>query len=346
MPVTRVVPQSEVMIKVDGLQFWSESFGNQENSPIILIMGAGGQGILWPVEFCKQLAQHDYFVIRYDNRDTGLSTSFNFETHPYTLLDMAHDVIRVMNHYQLKNAHIVGGSMGGLIAMLLGAHFPEHVRSLTLMVTTIDMRPALDAFQDSATQYTLPGPDPRVIDAAKKTIHTLPDSLEEKVQLFIRNAKINSGSILPDEVLCRELALQVFQRMKNPEGINNHLKATRASYDLYATASKKITAPTHIIQGAEDPIFSLAHGKALQAAISGSTLFVMPGLGHSFANKEFFQPTIMNIISCAKVAEAKLVESHWSERLAISADSRPSSKRRARNFRQAPDKYAPPRSRL
>lgn len=308
MPLTPIVPQSEVMIKVDDLQFWSESFGNKENSPIILIMGAGGQGILWPVEFCKQLAQHGYFIIRYDNRDTGLSTSFNFETHPYTLLDMTNDVIRIMDHYQFKSAHIVGGSMGGLIAMLLGAHFPERVRSLTLMVTTTDMRPALDAFQDSPTKYTLPGPDPRVIEAAKETINYLPDSLEEKVQLFIRNAKINSGSIPTDEVLCRELALQIFQRMKNPEGMNNHLKATRASYDFYAAAPKKITALTHIIQGAEDPIFPLAHGKAIQAAISGSTLFVMPGLGHSFASKEFFQPTVMNIISCVEAAEAKLVK--------------------------------------
>ncbi len=306
MAIAGIVNQSEKMIKVDGLEFWSESFGSKENPPIILIMGSGGQGILWPVEFCEQLAKHHYFVIRYDNRDTGLSTSFNFETHPYTLLDMADDVIRIMDHYQLSSAHIAGGSMGGLIAMLLGAHFPERVRSLTLMVTTIDMRPALAAFQDNIANYTLPGPDPRVINAAKETINYVPDSLEEKVQLFIRNAKINSGSIPTDEVLCRELALLVFERIKNPDGMNNHLKATMASYDLYAAAPSKITAPTHIIHGAEDPIFPLAHGRAIQAAISGSTLFIMPGLGHSFANREFFEPTVMNIISCAKAAETKI----------------------------------------
>lgn len=299
--------KSEVLIKVDGLEFWSESFGNKENPSIVLIMGAGGQGILWPVEFCEELAQHGYFVVRYDNRDTGLSTSFNFETHPYTLLDMANDVIHIMDHYQLKNAHIVGGSMGGNIAMLLGAHFPDRVRSLTLMVTTMDMRPALDAFQGIATPHTLPAPDSRVLNAVKEMVGNMPNTLEEKVQLFIRNAKINSGSIPTDEALCRDLALLVFQRMKNPDGANNHLKATMASYDLYTAALSKITAPTHIIHGAEDPIFPLAHGRAIQAAIAGSTLFIMPGLGHSFANRQFFQPTIMNIISCAKGADAKTV---------------------------------------
>ncbi len=298
---TNKTHQSEVMIKVDELEFWSESFGSKENSPIILIMGSGGQGILWPTEFCEELAQHDYFVIRYDNRDTGLSTSFNFETHPYTLLDMTNDVVSIMDYYHLQNAHVVGGSMGGNIAMLLGAHFPERVRSLTLMVTTTDMRPALDAFQGIASNHTLPAPEPRVLNAVKESVNNIPESMEEKVQLFIRNAKVNSGSIPTDEVLCRELALLVFQRMKNPEGTNNHLKATMASYDLYAAALSQITAPTHIIHGAEDPIFPLAHGKAIQAAIRGSTLFVMPGLGHSFANKQFFQPTIMNIISCAKL---------------------------------------------
>ncbi|MBA3537747.1 MAG: alpha/beta hydrolase [Tatlockia sp.] len=305
MVTTQVICQSEVMIKVDGLEFWSETFGIMENPPIILIMGAGGQGVLWPVEFCEELSRHGYFVIRYDNRDTGLSTSFNFDTHPYTLLDMAHDVVRIMNYYQLQNAHIMGGSMGGNIAMLLGAHFPERVRSLTLMVTTTDMRPALDAFQDITINYKLPAPDPRVLNAVKETVNQMPNTLEEQVQLFIRNAKINSGSIPTDEVLCRELALQVFQRMKNPEGINNHLKATAASYDLYTEALGKITAPTHIIHGAEDPIFPLAHGRAIQEAIVGSTLFVMPGLGHSFANRQFFQPTIMNIITCAKTADNK-----------------------------------------
>lgn len=301
---TDIVCRSEVMIKSDGLEFWTESFGDKEKPPIILIMGSGGQGILWPVEFCELLAQQGYFVIRFDNRDTGLSTSFNFETHPYTLLDMTNDVIRIMDYYQLKSAHIVGGSMGGLIAMLLGAHFRERVRSLTLMVTTSDMRPALNAFGESTIEYALPGPHQRIIDAVKKSLGRIPESMEEKVQMFISNAKINSGSIPPDEILCRELASLVFQRMKNPDGFMNHFKASMASYDLYAAAPQKITAPTYIIHGEEDPIFPPEHGIALQKAITGSTLFMMPGLGHSFANRELFQPAVMNIVSCAKVGDA------------------------------------------
>jgi pimeloyl-ACP methyl ester carboxylesterase len=289
-------------VKANGVELWTEGFGDKQNPALVLIMGSGGQGVLWPVAFCQQLAAQGYFVIRFDHRDTGLSSLIDFTTRPYNLLDMANDVRCILDHYQLRKAHIVGASMGGAIAMIFGAHFPEHTHSLTLMVTTTDLRPAFDALQGLEIKHALPAPAPKVLAAAKIAMNHMPELLEDKIQLFINNAETNSGSIPVDKELCRELALEIFQRSKWPDNVNNHFQAMMRSHDIHAAAPGKITAPTHILHGSEDPIFPVEHGKAIHAAISGSTLYIMPGLGHNLANRQFFQPAIDNILSCTKRA--------------------------------------------
>lgn len=305
MTTSRTIIQKETITYANGLEFWTESFGDSEDSPIILIMGSGGQGILWPAEFCRALAGQGYFVVRYDHRDTGLSSSIDFDANPYTLLDMATDVVHILDHYKLQDAHIVGMSMGGAVAMILGAHYPEYVRSLTLLATSIDFRPAFDAMQGIASNHSLPAPSPSVIEAAKK-FHAMSSlTLEEKIQFFIATAKLNSGSILVDEELCRELAILNFERMKNPESPNNHYRAIMASYDFHTAAPRKITAPTHVVHGDEDPVFPLEHGKATHAAIAKSTFCVIPGLGHNFTCRELLSPMVTNIVSTAKAADER-----------------------------------------
>lgn len=123
MTTATPIIQKETMAYANGLELWAESFGDIKQPPLILIMGAGGQEILWPTEFCQTLAGQGYFVVRYDHRETGFSSSINFDANPYTLLDMATDVVHILDHYQLAYAHIVGVSMGGAIAMILGAHY-------------------------------------------------------------------------------------------------------------------------------------------------------------------------------------------------------------------------------
>jgi pimeloyl-ACP methyl ester carboxylesterase len=306
MTTTHHIIQKETLVYARNLELWTESFGNSEDSPIILIMGAGGQGILWPEEFCRALAVEGYFVIRYDHRDTGLSSSINFDTNPYTLLDMATDVSHILDHYKLEDAHIVGVSMGGAIAMLLGAHFAKRVRSLTLLATSIDFRPAFDAMQGIPSQHALPIPAPHIIEAAKKFQAMSTLTLEEKIQLFIETAKLNSGSIPVDETLCREMAILNFERMKNPESPNNHYRAMMASHDFHKNAPNKIKAPTHVVHGDEDPIFPLEHGRATHAAIANSTFCVIPGLGHNFSCKELLSPMVVNIVGAAKAADERV----------------------------------------
>lgn len=296
----QTITQKETIIYAENLELWTESFGNPENPSIILIMGSGGQGVLWPTEFCQALANQGYFIIRYDNRDTGLSSCINFDANPYTLSDMANDVVHILDHYQLQNAHIVGVSMGGAIAMILAAHFPKRVLSLTLIATSIDFRPAFDAMQGIVSNHTLPIPSQHIIEAAKKFQLMSLLSLEEKIQLFIETAKLNSGSISVDETLCREMAILNFSRMKNPESPNNHFRAMMLSHDIHRAASEKITAHTHIVHGDEDPIFPLEHGKAIQTTIKNSTLCVIPGLGHNFSSRELLVPMVENIISTVK----------------------------------------------
>jgi pimeloyl-ACP methyl ester carboxylesterase len=291
------------MIQVNGINIWTETFGDKKNPALVLFSGAGGQGIKWPTFFCETLANEGYFVIRFDNRDTGLSSSINFDAAPYTLLDMANDVIGILDHYQLQTAHIAGSSMGGAIAMLLGAHYPDRVSSLNLLITTIDFRPGCDLFQGLQNTYSLPAPSMKVIEAIKKSVSTPPRNLEEKIQQYIDGMKLHCGSFDPDEELMRELTMLSLERMQYPE-TQNHFRAMVASYDIHAAAPEKITAPTHIVHGDEDLIFPLEHGKAIQAAIAGSTLSIIPGLGHNLANRKLLPIIIENILMNIKNTEA------------------------------------------
>ncbi len=130
------------VVQTNGLELWTESFGDNKHPTILLIMGSGSQGVLWPQSFCEQLALQGYYAIRYDHRDTGLSSSIHYQDHPYTLLDLAKDALGILDYYQIEQAHLVGASMGGSVSMLLAAHYPERVASLALLMSTMDLRPA------------------------------------------------------------------------------------------------------------------------------------------------------------------------------------------------------------
>lgn len=278
-----------VMVKNDNLYLWTESFGNPADPTLLLIMGSGGQGILWPTEFCANLAKKGFFVIRYDNRDTGLSSLIDYNEQPYTLLDMATDAIDILNHYRCDKAHIVGASMGGAIAQLIGAHYPDRVQTLGLLMTTNDMRPAMDAFVGQTTQSPLSPPLPVVLNAARMAMLMPPNTLDEKVASFINNAKINSGGKKPvDEILCQQLALLSLARTRDESASFNHFKALMASHDLLSATQGQIKAPTFIMHGDADPIFPVDHAHALQATIKHAQLEIIPDVGHGLFNPLWF----------------------------------------------------------
>lgn len=283
------------VVQSNGLVFWTESFGQQDNPAILLIMGSGGQGLLWPESFCEGLAKKGYYVIRYDNRDTGLSSAIDYKTKPYNLLDLAKDTVGILDQYGITKAHVVGTSMGGEVAMLLAAHYPKHVRSLSLIATTIDMRPFSDSFQGKLSNSPLSKPDQIVLDAAQKVILNPPKTLEEKVNNFVENMRLNQGSLPFDEALAQQLALQSMIRMQNPDGPNNHFLAIQSSYELHEKAPSEITTATLILHGDKDQIFPLDHAHAVNRAIRNSKLVIIPGMGHGLINSNFYGHIINKI---------------------------------------------------
>lgn len=292
---------AQKVIKANELYFWTESFGNKKDSPLILIMGSGGQGLLWPQAFCEQLANRGYFVIRYDHRDTGLSSNIDYQKAPYTLADMAKDVTYILNGYNIKKAHIVGASMGGAIAMIFAADYPLQTQSLTLLATTSDMRATFDALEGIPSKSKLSKPSEALMNFVRSNAINPPQTADEKMAAFLQNLKINAGSKIPlNEDLARELGIQAMVRMRNSESANNHFLAIKASYDLQRAALDKIKAPTKIIHGAQDPVFGLDHATSLKNAIPQSSLVIMNDLGHGIWNEQFYEPVINNIVEIAK----------------------------------------------
>ena len=288
------------VIFVNDLEFWTESFGDKKNPALLLIMGSGGQGLLWPQQFCEDLANKGYYVIRYDHRDTGLSAAIDFNKLPYNMLDLAKDAVGILDNYGIQKAHIVGASMGGEVGMIMTAHYPNRVASLSLFITSTDMRPAFDSFQGKTTQSVLSKPKPAVIESAKK-ISNPPKSIKQKVDNFMENMRINAGSQVPIDIeLMRQLAMQSIMRMRNPEGISNHFLAIIASYTLHQEAVSKIKVPTIIIHGDQDPVFGLDHAEALNKSIENSKLIIIPGLGHGITNKIFYPKIIEGIMEVTK----------------------------------------------
>ena len=124
------------MVRANGIEIWAEDFGEPRNPAVLLVMGAGGQGILWPDEFCAALVAAGHYVIRYDNRDTGQSTCVEFAKAPYTLSDMARDAVGVLDAFGVERAHVMGASMGGMICQTLAIEHAGRLRSMTSIMSS------------------------------------------------------------------------------------------------------------------------------------------------------------------------------------------------------------------
>ncbi|HTO56482.1 MAG TPA: alpha/beta hydrolase, partial [Pseudomonadales bacterium] len=127
---------AERMIDSNGIHLWTENFGDPRNPTLLLIMGASAQGIQWPEPFIEKFVERKYHVIRYDNRDTGQSTCFDFSENPYTLDDLANDAIGVLDAYDVGSAHLAGASMGGMITQTLMVQQPKRVRSASIIMSS------------------------------------------------------------------------------------------------------------------------------------------------------------------------------------------------------------------
>jgi pimeloyl-ACP methyl ester carboxylesterase len=263
-------------VQSNGITIEYESFGDRESPPVLLIMGLGSQLTRWRLGLIEALVDRGYFVIRFDNRDVGLSTWFDDVaadrndapgTPIYSLTELALDAVGLLDTLGLDSAHIVGASMGGMIAQIIAVKHPERTRTLVSIMST--------PVSDGGNLAVLA---PYSVPASSRDV-----AIENNVKLW----RVLSGTGFPfDEELVRQEAARDFDRAYHPAGTGRQLLAILASGDRTSELSM-VTAPTLVIHGEDDPLVDVAGGVATAAAIPGARLKLIPGMGH-YIPPEFY----------------------------------------------------------
>ena len=268
----------EAVVRVGDVDLCYETFGERDDPALLLVMGLATQMLGWHEEFCAALAARGFFVVRFDNRDVGRSTALNHLPAPttvqllrrdkraaaYTIDDMAGDAVGLLDHLEIERAHVVGASMGGMIAQALAAHHRERVLSLASIMSNTGARrtgqPKLAAY--------------RVL------LGRPPADREGYIEHTVKLEKIiGSPGFEQDEAALRRLAGRSFDRGRNPAGTLRQLAAVVASGDR-TELLRGITAPTVVIHGDADPLVQPSGGRATAEAIPGARLVIIPGMGH------------------------------------------------------------------
>ena len=272
-------------VKTNGAFLYSDAFGDPSHPPLLLIMGAMASSVWWPDEFCGRLAGRGRYVIRYDHRDTGRSTSYEPGTAGYTVEDLADDAVAVLDAYGAQRADIVGMSLGGYLAQLIALKYPDRVRTLTLIASE---RLAL-------ADPTIPGIAPSIIE-----YHAQAGRLDWSDKQAVIEYQVGAWRLLTgsgrtfDQRLIEEMASVEFDRMQNPLTAFNH--ATLGDVAGWVGRLDELMVPTLIIHGTEDPVLPYAHALALKDAIACSTLLTLEGAGHELNRADWGR--IIESIDC------------------------------------------------
>jgi pimeloyl-ACP methyl ester carboxylesterase len=275
-----------------------EEYGAADRGTIILIMGLGTQLIAWPMDFVQALAAAGYRVIRYDNRDVGLSSKFAAcgtpdaarvvlrrllrlpINAPYTLHDMAQDSIGLMDALKIERAHIVGASMGGMIGQILAARHAARVASLTTIMSSAGAPLPWDSTA-AARKALLARPPPNATQ-------------EMLIDMRMRTYRVICGrELVMPEPLLREMARRTVERCADRTGSRRQLAATQASGSLKSYL-RDIHVPTMVIHGSADPLIAPRRARQLHRGIRGSKLLLLEGMGHNLPQK--YMPQIVRAI--------------------------------------------------
>jgi len=281
--------------QANGIEIEYETFGEPTDPAVLLIMGLGAQLTRWPLPFVEDLVARGYFAIRYDNRDIGLSTKFDDAPVPelpaligammtgrkpdvpYSLNDMAADAVGLLDALDIRRAHVMGASMGGMIAQLVAAEYPDRVLSLTSIMS-------------STGNPGLPPSKPEAM--AVLTSRPTGNDRETMIAHGLRAEKIIGSPGYPvSEDVMRARVERDFDRMHYPAGPGRQLAAVVANGDRRA-AIATITAPTMVIHGADDPLVPVEAGRDTAATIAGAQITEVPGMGHNLP--EALIPTILD----------------------------------------------------
>ncbi|QCI11027.1 alpha/beta fold hydrolase [Pseudomonas putida] len=261
-----------------------QSVGAPRDPALLLVMGLGGQLIHWPDDVVEALCRQGFRVIRYDNRDAGLSrwnqpppaANLTVEllryklglavTAPYTLTDMADDGLGLMDALQIQQFHVLGVSMGGMIAQHMAAMAPERVRSLTLVMS-------------SSGAAGLPAPAPALVALlARRSAPSREVAIEQQADLL---AALGSPQVHDDRQTLLQQAAAAYDRAFNPEGAKRQIMAILAEPSRVELLNQ-LRVPTLVVHGTADPLLPVMHGVHLAAHIQGSQLRLIPGLAHRF----------------------------------------------------------------
>ena len=267
--------------QANGMELEYDTTGDPAAPPLLLVMGLGAQMIAWEDEFCERLAGHGFWVIRFDNRDVGLSTKVDVEGFsvpaaigaalsggpvdaPYLLTDMADDAFALLDHLGVERAHVVGASMGGMIAQTMAIARPDRVATLTSIMSTTGAQDVGNATPEAlAILMTSP-----------------PTDRDEYLTNAVSTSRLLHGPVLPfDEERAARRAAASFDRCFYPAGVGRQLVAILASGDRTPSLAG-CQVPTLVIHGDADPLVSHTGGAATAAAVPGAQLLTIEGMGH------------------------------------------------------------------
>jgi pimeloyl-ACP methyl ester carboxylesterase len=275
--------------RVGEFEFAYETFGNAGDPPVLLVMGLATQMLGWPDDFCRGLADRGLFVIRFDNRDIGLSTHLHsagapnlmsvlggdHSAAPYALADLAADTVGLLDALGLASVHLVGASMGGMIAQLVAIDHPDRVRSLTSIMSTTGA-PSVGAPTEAAMAVLLAPPATDRESAVQRTVDTY--------------RVIGSPGFEFDEDSLRARAGLAYDRAYDPAGVARQLTAILSTPDRTADLGR-VTVPTLVIHGSDDALVDVSGGRATAAAVPEAELLVVEGMGHDFPQEKWAEIT-------------------------------------------------------
>ena len=283
-------------VQVGPVELAYESFGDPAGRPLLLVMGLATQMLAWHEDLCRALVARGFHVVRFDNRDVGLSTHLHDAPPPdvmaalggdtssaaYTLEDLADDAVGLLDGLGLTEpVHVVGASMGGMIAQTLAIRHPDRVASLTSIMST---------------------PSPKIgspTQAAAAVLFAPPATTrDEAVQRAVQAYRVIGSPGYPlDEQWLSEIAGQAYDRAYDPLGVARQLLAVHASGDR-TPALRELDVPTLVVHGEDDQLVQVEGGRATAAAVPGAELLVVPGMGHNMP-REIWPQLVVAITAVA-----------------------------------------------
>jgi len=292
---------------VNGISVAYQEAGNPDDPPVVLVIGLNGQLVLWPDAFVDGIAEAGYRVVLFDCRDAGLSEKFYWESDPslvwavvrkrlgfgagsvYSLDDMANDTVGLMDHLGIDSAHVIGRSMGGMVAQLVALRHPDRTRSLVSIMSTTGAE-------------GLPEADPEVMKILSGDQSVDREGAIERSVVALTALAGNTHP--PDPELARKLAARAYDRSHYPPGFRRRVLAILDAPSR-ADALEDLRVPTLVVHGTEDPLLPPAHGEDTAAHIPGARLLLIEGMGHSMP--EPLLPKLLNAtVEFLSHAEAQL----------------------------------------